>query len=243
MDNNEQNPIVRLMNWLVDTLAKTLVSLFDGLKRAVDHSNPSLFALVATLLPLVLPLPVAFMTSHSAQTFFHWDAWAANTLGFGLEGLGFLVWVTLVESIIVKTQNDKVEEYVNFLWAVAIAYEVLLVFINVFLALHDGADLLYAVVLFLICLLPALSAAMYGIHRQRTMVALEREKKAITEQTEKERQEALAREEKVRQDRREDAMKRAQMKFQYNKDVDSPELNETPAGKKAVVSAKSKREN
>ena len=34
--NNEKNVIVRMMDWLVDTLARTLVSLFDGVKNAVD---------------------------------------------------------------------------------------------------------------------------------------------------------------------------------------------------------------
>src|SRR5919106_2107453 len=116
--NTEKNTIVRLMDWLVDTLAKTLVSLFDGVKNAVDHANPSLFSLVATLLPFALPLPVAFMTSHSAREFFAWDPWAANVLGFGLEGLGLLVWVKLVDGIIasVQSKNDKVENYVTFLW-------------------------------------------------------------------------------------------------------------------------------
>ena len=61
--NENKNIIVSIMDWIVDTLAKTLVSLFDGVKNAVDHANPSLFALVATLLPFALPLPVAFMTA------------------------------------------------------------------------------------------------------------------------------------------------------------------------------------
>lgn len=216
-NDNEQNPIVRGMNLLVDTLAKTLVSLFDGMKKAIDHSNPSLFALVATLLPFALPLPVAFMTSHSAQTFFHWDLWSANVLGFGLEGLGLLVWVKLVDGVItnVQSKNEKVENFVGLLWGVAITYEMLLVVINVILAVNDGANLLYALALFLICLLPALSAAMYGLHRRETMSQLERERKEALEQKERERQE-----------RRQDRKEAQALKLQYASETKQEGLSE-----------------
>src|SRR5688500_17731979 len=145
--NTEKNVIVRMMDWLVDTLAKTLVSLFDGIKNAVDHANPSLFALVATLLPFALPLPVAFMTAHSAREFFGWDPWAAHVLGFGLEGLGLLAWVKLVDSVLdqVRSNNQKVTNVVLLYGAVAVVYEILLLFINVVLARQDGADWRYMV--------------------------------------------------------------------------------------------------
>ncbi len=192
--NDEKNTFVKVMGWLVDTLARSLVTLFDGVKSAVDHANPSLFGLVATLLPFALPLPVAFMTSHSAQHFFSWEPWAANVLGFGLEGLGLLVWVKLVDAIVASVQsaNEKIENYVTFLWGVAIAYEALLIVINVILTLKNGAGLIYALALLLICLLPALSAAMYGLHKREVIVQLERERQAVAEQKERERQERRA---------------------------------------------------
>src|SRR5215216_4583775 len=123
--DNPLNTLVRIVEHIVDVLAGILVTLFDGIKNAVDHANPSLFGLVATLLPFALPLPVAFMTAHSAQRFFAWDPWAANVLGFGLEGLGLLVWVKLVDGIVarIQSQNEKVKDFVGFLWGVAIAYE------------------------------------------------------------------------------------------------------------------------
>ncbi len=195
---NEKNAAVNFVDKILMTLAGMLVSLFDGLKHAVDHANPSLFGLVATLLPFLLPLPVAFMTSHSAQTFFSWEPWAANVLGFGLEGLGLLVWVKLVDGIIARIQssNEKIEDYVTLLWCVAIAYEAVLILLNVVLAWNDGASLIYAVTLLLVCLLPALSASMYGLHRKETLAQLERERKTAADQKEKERQER-------RQDRKE----------------------------------------
>jgi hypothetical protein len=243
--NEDKNVIVRMMDWLVDTLAKTLVSLFDGVKNAMDHSNPSLFALVATLLPFALPLPVAFMTSHSAREFFGWDPWAANVLGFGLEGLGLLVWVKLVDAIIANIQstNEKIENYVGFLWGVAIAYEMLLIVINVILALKDGADIIYALALLLVCLLPALSAAMYGLHKREVIHQLAREQIELKEWKERERQEAKAREERdhreaqelaerIRQERREDALRRAELKLKFASETPGVELEEKPNGNK-----------
>ena len=226
MNTNEKNVIVKIMDWIVDTLAKTLVSLFDGVKNAVDHANPSLFALVATLLPFALPLPVAIMTSNSARTFFGWEPWAANVLGFGLEGLGLLVWVKLVDGIIanVQSQNEKVENYVNILWCVAIAYEAVLVLINVILALREGANIVYAVTLLLICFLPALSAAMYGLHKREVINQLAREDKVTTEQRERERIEALELAERIRQERREDALKRAELKLRFASETEQEQL-------------------
>jgi hypothetical protein len=208
--NEEKNIIVRMMDWLVDTLAKTLVSLFDGVKNAVDHANPSLFALVATLLPFLLPLPVAFMTAHSAQRFFDWDMWAANTLGFGLEGLGLLAWVKLVDAVLdqVRSNNAKVSNVVFLYGVVALTYEILLLFINVVLAQQEGADWRYVVVLACVCLLPALSALLYG--HQRRMVET---------QLEKERREALEQKERERQERREDRRHAAELKLKYAKDA------------------------
>jgi hypothetical protein len=213
--NEQENPIVRTMDWIVNTLAKTLVSLFDGIKHAVDHANPSLFGLVATLLPFLLPLPVAFMTAASARHFFEWDQWAANVLGFGLEGLGLLVWVKLVDGIIatIQSKNEKVENYVTFLWCVAIAYEAVLILINVVLSWNEGASIVYALTLLLVCLLPALSAAMYGLHRRETMSVLERERRELAEQKEKERLE-----------RRQDRKEAQALKIQYASDTEGVKL-------------------
>jgi hypothetical protein len=219
MNTNDKNIIVRIMDWIVDTFAKTLVSLFDGVKNAVDHANPSLFALVATLLPFVLPLPVAFATAHSAQQFFGWEPWAAWTLGLGLEGLGLLVWVRLADAIVgtVKASNEKVESVINLLWCVAIAYEAVLVLINVILAFREGASLVYALTLLLVCFLPALSAFVYGLHRRETLYRLEHERKELAEQKERERQE-----------RRQDRKEAQAMKMQYAADTKQEGLKNKP---------------
>lgn len=222
--NEEKNVIVRMMDWLVDTLAKTLVSLFDGVKNAVDHANPSLFALVATLLPFALPLPVAFMTAHSAQQFFNWQPWAANTLGFGLEGLGLLAWVKLVDSVLdhVKSNNEKVSNVVFMYGVVALIYELLLLFINVVLAQREGADWRYIVVLACVCLLPALSAMLYGHQRRMVEIQLERE-----------RQEKRTQAERLRQERRQDRKEAAELKLKYAADAEGVKLDKPFRGKRS----------
>jgi hypothetical protein len=233
--NEDRNFIVTAADWIFSTIARVLASLFNGMRHAVEHATPSLFGLVATLLPYLLPLPVAWMTSHSAQTFFGWDAWAAWILGLGLEGLGLLVWVRLVDSIIARTTNEKIEDVVNYLWGVAISYEAVLVLINVILAFREGASVVYALTLLLICFLPALSAAMYGLHRRETINVLARETQArqdrqLREEEERRRrgvdeieyQRQLA--EKIRQERRQDAIKRAELKLQYSADTKQEEL-------------------
>jgi hypothetical protein len=103
-------------------------------------------------------------------------------------------WDKLVDGIIagVNAKNEKISEFVNFLWLVAIAYEALLILINVVLAWKDGADGLYALTLFFVCLLPALSAAMYGLHKREVNALLANEASEKKAEAEKLRQERRA---------------------------------------------------
>lgn len=217
MNTEENNQVVKIISWLVNTLAASLVAFFDGIKNAVEHANPSIFSLVATLLPFALPLPVAFMTANSAQHFFEWELWSANTLGFGLEGLGLLAWVKLVDAVLdhVRSNNEKVSNIVFMYALVALVYEVILLFINVILAQQEGADWQYIVVLACVCLLPALSAMVYGHQRQQIEIKLEQE-----------RQEKRSEAEKQRQERRQDRKEAQALKMQYAKDTPGLKLTE-----------------
>jgi len=213
--NNQQNPnplnfIVRIVAYIVEVLADAIVTLFDGLRRTMIHANPSVFSFLATLLPLALPLPVAFMTSSSAQKFFEWKPWAANTLGFGLEGLGLLAWVFAVEAYLSG----------RGLWlfgSVAIAYELTLIFLNVALAASEGVSGSYVIVLLLICFLPALSAIMYGNMRLTAEAELQR-------QDEERKTEA----ERLRQERREDRRQAQEMKLKYAAEAEGTKLKKRP---------------
>lgn len=221
MNAHEQNnPVVSVADGIVTTIARVLVVIFDGIKNAVDHAGPSIFGLVATLLPYVLPLPVAFMTARSVQTFFNWDPWAARVLGYGLEGLGLLAWVKLVDAVLdhVRSNNPKVSNVVILYAGVSLVYEVLLVFVNVVLAQQDGANTEYIIVLLCVCLLPALSAMLYGHQQQATNHALQQE-----------RAEAKAQAERERQERRADRKELQRLKLQYAAETAAAELENKPA--------------
>lgn len=205
--NEKKNPldfIVRTLNYVIDVFARVMVDLFDGIKNAIDHANPSLFALIATLLPFVLPLPVAFMSAHSVKMFFGWDTWAANVLGFGLEGLGLLAWVKLVDAVLEKKPAEKITPAIWMYGAVSLVYEVLLIFVNAVFAWQEGAQWDYVIVLICVCILPALSAMLYG-HQRRTVESL----------LERERQEAKEAAERQRQERRQDRKEAAALRVQY----------------------------
>jgi hypothetical protein len=211
----EKNFLVKVFDMFIDTVTELFVSLFDGLLRGVDHATPSTFALDATLLPWALPLPIAFMTATSLETYFSWDHWASLTMGLGLEGLGILVWARLANAIVEKRISNAA---LWMLGGVAAVYETILIILNVVLALRHGTDGYYALVLFLVCLLPALSAILYGYHKYDVIGKLAEEKAEAT---------ALA--EKLRQERRED--RKAAQALKYAKDTEGLKLEDKPVGK------------
>ena len=212
--NENKNPfdlLVRFVQWVMDVLARAIVAFLDGLNDAVEHSSSPLFGVVATFLPFALPIPVAFMTANSAEQFFHWEKWQAITLGIGLEGLGLLVWVWLVESMI--SDDTQLRGARNFLAGIAFAYELTLIILNVVLALNEGAGIIFAIGLLLICLLPAMSAAMYGFQRRQTRLNIEAEKA-----------EAKALAEKIRQEKREDKLKALELKRKFQNEEDTVKI-------------------
>jgi hypothetical protein len=207
----EKNFLVKAFDYFIDTITELFVSLFDGLLRGVDHATPSTFALDATLLPWALPLPIAFMTAHSLEAYFSWDHWAAITMGLGLEGLGILVWARLANAIVERRVSRGA---MWMLAGVAFVYEALLVTLNVVLSIRHGTDGYYALVLFLVCLLPMLSAVLFGFHKYDVINKLAAEKA-----------EAAALAEKIRQERREDRRAAQELKVKYAKDAPAVKLD------------------
>ena len=118
---------------------------------------------------------------------------------------------------VVRSTNRRLTVIVMVYGLVALIYEVLLIFLNTVLAYRDGADQDYVVVLTCICLLPALSATIYGAHRQATEHQLEREKQDVRD---------LA--EKIRQERRRDRKEALQLRAKYAADTQRPEIDQEP---------------
>ena len=209
----EKNLLVKAFDYFIDTITELFVSLFDGLLRGVDHATPSTFALDATLLPWALPLPIAFMTAHSLEIYFEWDQWAAITMGLGLEGLGILVWARLANAVVERRVSRGA---MWMLAGVAFVYETILVVLNVVLAIRHGIDGYYALVLFLVCLLPMLSAVLFGFHKYDVINKLADEKA-----------EAAALVERIRQERRQDRKEAAALRA-MSADTKQEKLNSKP---------------
>lgn len=236
-DNGFSNFVLLIVGTIVRTLERAIVVFWDGLRSATEHGTPSILGFIAAFLPAIMPLPIAAMTAYSLMTFLGWAPWQAVTMAAGIEGAGFVLWVTLVETLMDGGWKGTTMQYF-FGGAVAI-YEILLVLINTVLTWDSGATWDYVAILFLACLFPALSAVSYGYrnHGNKKLMDTQRqEAKALEEKRyqeqreidERRHKEQLELEEKIRQERREDRFKMAQMKQQYAKDAERPELTYPP---------------
>lgn len=207
--NENKNPLqflVTIVQWVVDAAEMVLVGVLDGLRNATDHASPSFFGLVAVVLPFLTPAPVAYMSAQSAMEFFQWTPNMAWILAISVEGLGLIAWVATVEAFL-QYANTGDQRYARIVWVfggIAFAYEILIVTLNVGLELHAGADGLFAFVLFLICMFPAMSAFYYG-HNKRLAEMRIAKKEA----------EAKAEAERLRIERREDRQKAQELKLKY----------------------------
>lgn len=173
-DNRFSNNVLQVIGTLVRTIERAAVVFFDGLRNATEHGTPSLLGFVSAALPMVTPLPVAAMTAYSLETFLHWQHWQAVTMAIGIEGAGFVLWVTLTEELMRGGWRGTVMQF--FFGVSVMVYEVILITINAVLAANDGADRSYVLILFLACLFPALSAVAYGYRNHGNKMQLEQER-------------------------------------------------------------------
>lgn len=204
MNKNPLEFLVTLVTVVTDALERMLVGILDGLRNTTDHASPSFHGLVAALLPFATPAPVAYLSARSATQFFEWDAGMAWVLAICVEGLGLVAWVSTAEAYL---ENKEQRIFWTFL-GVASIYEVLLIALNVGLMVQDGAGKLYAFVLLLVCLLPALSAFFFGYNKLNAEARIAKAKA-----------EKQAEEERLRQERRADRKEAQALKTQYAADA------------------------
>lgn len=224
--NENKNPLnflVTLVTWIVDALEMTLVGILDGLRNTTDHASPSFFGLVAVILPFLTPMPVAYMSARSAMHFFQWDASMAWVLAISVEGLGLIAWVATVEAFLEHTKSGdrRVAKVVWVFGGIAAVYEILLVTLNVGLTLSEGADALYAFVLFLIVCFPAMSAFYYGYNKrlaEARINAKEAERRAEAE--------------RIRQEKRQDRKEAQELKLKYASDAKQEKFNKDKSFRK-----------
>ena len=220
-DNQFSNTVLTIVGTIVRTVERSIVVFWDGLRNATEHGTPSLLGFVAAFLPVLTPLPIAVMTGHSLAVYFGWEPWQANTMSAGIEGAGFVLWVTLTETFIRDGWRGTVMQF--FFSGAVVVYMGLLIGINVSAAQQEGNTGTYALLLVLMCLFPALSAIAYGYRNHDNTSKLERQDQAAAELAEKIRQEK-------REDRKE--LQRLKLSNQFNADVPGVKLEDKPNGKK-----------
>jgi uncharacterized protein YjeT (DUF2065 family) len=152
---NSANFLARALNWLA--------TVFEA-------ASPSVFALLAVLLPYLSPLPVAWITAGSAKVFLGMTPWIAGVFVFVLEGLGIWTTSSLVDSLVeyIRSRNTKSGLMVGAFLLVVGVYIIILVSLNVSLEEAAGKITpLYARVLTLVCFLPLISGCMNGYWKLR----------------------------------------------------------------------------
>lgn len=167
-----------------------LVRFLDYVRDLFEHMSPSLFALMATMLPYLSPLPIAIFTSANATRYLEFDPVVSGIFVFVLEALGLWVTSVLVDSVIefIRSRNSKTGVMILIFGAVTGVYITILINLNVSLETSDPTKVIspaYTRVITLISIIPLLTGFMNGWHKAK----LENEKR-----------DALANEEKKIQD-------------------------------------------
>lgn len=177
---------MRASNWLAN--------IFDFFGDALEKFNPSAFRFLAASLPYLTPIPVAWLTAHSASTFLEFPPTVAFIFVFALEGLGLWFTTLLVDAVVdwVRIKNwQSFFPVVLFVIAVG-AYIYLLVNLNVTLEQATGnVNPARSTVITLMCFLPLITGIGNGYYKLKverkteSQFAMERE-----ERLERERRQA-----------------------------------------------------
>ena len=163
-----------------------LASIFDWLGDALERFNPSAFGFLAAALPYLTPIPVAWLTSHSASDFLHFTTQVSFIFVFALEGIGLWFTTMFVDSVVdwVRSKNWKSFIPVLMFAGIVTAYVFILVDLNVTLESAVGnQNPALSRVITLLCFLPLITGVGNGYYK------LKLEHKTESQKT-KERQDA-----------------------------------------------------
>ena len=145
-----------------------LASIFDWLGDALERFNPSAFRFLAASLPYLTPVPVAWLTAHSASDFLHFTPQVAFIFVFALEGIGLWFTTMLVDSIVawVRSKNWKSFVPVALFSFTVYAYVLILVTLNVTLESASGnINPALSKVITLMCYLPLITGIGNGYYK------------------------------------------------------------------------------
>lgn len=187
-----------------------LAEVFDNLGMMFERFSPSAFRFLSAFLPYTTPLPVAWYTMNSAQTFLGFPPFIAFIFVFGLEGMG--IWFTslFVDSIIdfILSRNLKTSILVFLFGLVVAVYIFLLINLNVTLKLSTGSvNPALEKVITLLCFLPLLTGVGNGYYKWKLE---QNQKQEVRNQKAEDLQNA------IRQEKREDKLKHRMLKAGIN---------------------------
>ena len=142
-----------------------LANFFDWLGEVFEKFNPSAYRFLGATLPYLTPLPVAWLTAHSAEKFLNFTPTIAFIFVFVLEGIGLWFTSLLVDSVVdwVRSRTWKSISVVTVLGLAVLAYIYLLVSLNVLL--EDNTNQVRSQVITLLCFLPLISGIGNGYYK------------------------------------------------------------------------------
>lgn len=183
-----------------------LARIFDWLGEALERFNPSAFRFLAAALPYLTPIPVAWLTAHSASDFLHFTPNVSFVFVFALEGIGLWFTTMLVDSIVdwIRSRNLKTIVPVLMFILVVGAYILILINLNVTLEEANGnVNPALSQVITLMCFLPLITGVGNGYYKLKLESKTESQKA-------KEHQEML--DEKIRHERRDERLEKARIR-------------------------------
>lgn len=147
-----------------------LANVFNWFGDALESFNPSAFRFLAAFLPYVTPVPVAWLTAHSASEFLKFTPAISFILVFALEGIGLWFTTMFVDAVVdfVRSRNWK-SLFPVLMFAVTVAaYVVLLVDLNVTLESASGnTNPALSRVITLLCFLPLITGIGNGYYKMK----------------------------------------------------------------------------
>lgn len=164
-----------------------LATLFDWLGEAFEKFNPSAYRFLGATLPYLTPLPVAWLTAHSAEKFLNFTPIIAFIFVFVLEGIGLWFTSLLVDGVVdwIRSRNWKTGAIVIVLGLAVLAYIYLLVSLNVLL--EDNINPVRSQVVTLLCFLPLISGVGNGYYKLKLKAETASENDVIYEREKEER--------------------------------------------------------
>jgi hypothetical protein len=156
----------------METKNNFLVTVLDYVRDLFEHMSPSLFALMATMLPYLSPLPIAFFTASNATHYLGFTPAISGIFVFVLEALGLWVTSVLVDSVLefIRSRNSKTGVMILIFGLVTAVYITILINLNVSLETADPTKTVspaYTRIITLISFIPLLTGFMNGWHKAK----------------------------------------------------------------------------